>query len=224
MFERQSIAEIFMFLLPGVWVTLKLATVTALVSAGAGVILGCAATWGGVTLRGPLFVLLSIARGVPLLVLAFAAYFGLPALGINLSPIVCAAVALIFFFSMSTMEIVRGGIAGVSRDQLLAARALGFSFTQAVTIVVLPQAGRVMLPSLVNQLVFAVKATAVVSFVGVEEVMLLARESTERTQMGFATMGLVWLIYTAICLPLTYGGRRLERALNRKGFAPTEVD
>ena len=67
-------------------------------------------------------------------------------------------------------------------------------------------------------------ATAVVSFIGVADVTLLAKESTERTQMGFATMGLVWLIYTAVCLPLTLGGRRLERALNRKGFAPADAN
>ena len=224
MFERQSLLEIFLFLLPGLWVTLKLAAITATAGAGIGAALGCAAAWAGPLVRAPLFVLLTIARGIPLLVQAFAAFFGLPALGISLSATACAAVALIFFTSMTTMEIVRGGIAGVPKDQLLAARALGFSFMQTVTNVVLPQAGRIMLPSLVNQLVLVIKAPAVVSFIGVADVTLLAKESTERTQMGFATMGLVWLIYTAVCLPLTLGGRRLERALNRKGFAPVDAN
>lgn len=70
----------------------------------------------------------------------------------------CASVALIFLTAMATMEIVCGGISGVPKDQLLAARALGFSFVQIVTTVVRPQAARIMKSSLVNQLVLVIKA------------------------------------------------------------------
>ena len=70
----------------------------------------------------------------------------------------CASVALIFLTTMGTMEIVCGGIGGVPKDQLLAARALGFSFVQIVTTVVRPQAARIMKWSLVNQLVLVIKA------------------------------------------------------------------
>jgi His/Glu/Gln/Arg/opine family amino acid ABC transporter permease subunit len=223
MFERQSLVEILLFLLPGLAVTFKLALMTAFTGVGAGAVLGCVAAWGGPVVRAPLFGLLVVARGVPLLVQVFALFFGLPALGIRWSATASAAVALIFFTAMTTMEIVRGGILGVPKEQILAARALGLSFLQTLGTVVLPQAGRIVLPSFVNQLVLVIKATSIVSFIGVADVMMLAKESVERTQMGFETMGMVWIIYTCACLPLTTLGRRLERVLTERGFALTEA-
>ncbi len=220
MFERQTIPEILLFLLPGVLATLRIAAVVTVVGLGIGAVLGCVVAWGGRLVRGALFAALTIARGIPVLVQLFIVFFGLPALGVALSATASATLALGFFMSMTTMEIVRGGIAAVPRGQLAAARALGFPPIRAAVDIVLPQALRLMLPNLVNQVVLIVKGTSIVSFVGVADVMLLAKESTERTQMGFETMGLVWLIYTAICLPLTIGGRLLQRAFDSRGSTP----
>ena len=221
MFERQTIPEILLFLLPGLVATLRIAGVVTLAGIGIGAVLGCLAAWSAAPLRGMLFALLTVARGIPVLVQLYVVFFGLPALGIALSASASAVVALGFFMSLTTMEIVRGGIAAVPRGQLAAARALGLTAPQSAIAIVLPQALRLMLPNLVNQVVLIVKGTSIVSFVGVADVMLLAKESTERTQMGFETMGLVWLLYTALCLPLTIAGRHLQRALDRRGYATT---
>jgi polar amino acid transport system permease protein len=213
MFEKQSIVEILILLLPGLWTTLRLAVVSAAVGMAAGVALAVAFTWGPALVHWPLNGLLAVARGVPLVVQAFAVFFGMPLIGWQPSAVVSAGVVLIFFTAMTTMEVVRGGFLAVPAGQLMAARALGMNFWQGLQLVLLPQALRAMLPSLVNQLVLVIKATSIASFIGVADVMLLAKEVVERTQMGFVVMGLVWLLYTAFCLPLTLAARRLERRL-----------
>ena len=80
-------------------------------------------------------------------------------------------------------------------------------------IVVLPQALRSMTPSLVNQAVFMVKATSVVSLFGVTEFLYVSKEQIERTLMGFEIMAIVWVAYTLVCYPLTVLGRRFETRL-----------
>ena len=113
------------------------------------------------------------------------------------------------------MEIVRGGIDAVPKTQIQAALSLGFSFSSAMRIVVLPQALRSMTPSLVNQAVFMVKATSVVSLFGVTEFLYVSKEQIERTLMGFEIMAIVWVAYTLVCYPLTVLGRRFETRLTR---------
>jgi ABC-type amino acid transport system permease subunit len=115
------------------------------------------------------------------------------------------------------MEIVRGGIEAVPRAQFQAALSLGFSNAGAMTTVVLPQAMRSMMPSLVNQAVFMVKATSVVSLFGVTEFLYVAKEQIERTLMGFEIMAIVWIAYTLVCYPLTALGRWFEGRLKARG-------
>jgi ABC-type amino acid transport system permease subunit len=115
------------------------------------------------------------------------------------------------------MEIVRGGIEAVPREQFQAALSLGFSNVGAMTTVVLPQAMRSMTPSLVNQAVFMVKATSVVSLFGVTEFLYVAKEQIERTLMGFEIMAFVWVAYTLVCYPLTALGRWFEARLKARG-------
>ena len=147
----------------------------------------------------------------------FAVFFVLPIYGMKFSAMTSAAIALTAFAALTVMEIVRGGIAAVPREQYQAARSLGFPFLAALTTVVLPQALRIMTPSLVNQAVFLVKATSVVSLFGVTEFMFTAKEQIERTLLGFEIMAIVWIAYTIICFPLTLLGRRVENRLTARG-------
>jgi polar amino acid transport system permease protein len=164
-----------------------------------------------------LFVIVSAVRGVPLVVQVFAVFFVLPVYGIKLSAVSSAAVALTIFASFTSMEIVRGGIEAVPKAQLQAALSLGFSFAGAMRTVVLPQALNSMMPSLVNQAVFMIKATSVVSLFGVAEFLYISKEQIERTLMGFEIMAFVWAAYTIICYPLTALGRRIEGRLRTRG-------
>jgi polar amino acid transport system permease protein len=204
-------------LLRGLGVTLLLTALSIGLGTVFGTLLGCLYTWGGRVVRSLLFLMVTMVRGVPLVVQVFAVFFVLPAYGIKLSAITSAATALSLFASFTIMEIVRGGIAAVPRAQFEAALSLGFSFAGAMRTVVLPQALRSMMPSLVNQAVFMVKATSVVSLFGVTEFLYVSKEQIERTLMGFEIMAIVWIAYTLICYPLTALGRRFEARLRARG-------
>jgi polar amino acid transport system permease protein len=204
-------------LLRGFGVTLLLTAISIGLGTVFGTLLGCLYAWGGRLLRAVLFLIVTAVRGVPLVVQVFAVFFVLPAYGITLSAVTSAAVALTMFASFTIMEIVRGGIDAVPKAQFQAALSLGFSFAGAMRTVVLPQALRSMTPSLVNQAVFMLKATSVVSLFGVAEFLYISKEQIERTLMGFEIMAFVWIAYTIICYPLTALGRHVEERLRARG-------
>jgi polar amino acid transport system permease protein len=212
-----SLFTIAPLLLRGFGVTLLLTGISIALGLVFGTLLGCLYAWGGRLLRALLFVMVSAVRGVPLVVQVFAVFFVLPVYGIKLSAVSSAAVALTIFASFTIMEIVRGGIEAVPKAQLQAALSLGFSFAGAMRTVVLPQALNSMMPSLVNQAVFMIKATSVVSLFGVAEFLYISKEQIERTLMGFEIMAFVWAAYTIICYPLTALGRRIEGRLRTRG-------
>lgn len=197
--------------------TLLLSVVSIAVGSVIGTALGCLYVWGGRIARALLFSLAALVRGIPLVVQVFAVFFVLPLYGLKFSAMTSAAIALTGFASITIMEIVRAGIAAVPREQYQAAISLGFTFRDALTTVVMPQAFRVMTPGLVNQGVFLVKATSVVSLFGVTEFMFVAKEQIERTLLGFEIMALVWIAYTVICYPLTQIGRHFEARLKARG-------
>ena len=205
-----EIGNIVPILLRGLGATVLLALIAITVGVLCGTLLGCFAAWGGRIVRVLLYCLVTVVRGVPLVVQVFAVFFVLPIYGIKLSAMTSAAITLSAFASLTIMEVVRAGIKAVPYEQYQAAISLGFSSSDALVTIVLPQAMRIMLPGLVNQAVFMVKATSVVSLFGVTEFMFVAKEQIERTMLGFEIMAVVWITYTLICLPLTRIGRALE--------------
>jgi His/Glu/Gln/Arg/opine family amino acid ABC transporter permease subunit len=163
---------------------------------------------------------ITLSRGIPLLVQVFIVFFILPFFGIRLSGFTTSVVALSLFAGATITEIVRGGIMAVPHGQIDAAKSIGFTYPLAMRIVILPQAFRSILPPLITQFVFLIKATSIISLLGVPELMLAGREVIERTLLGFEVMTMIWLFYTVICYPLTVVGRRLEANLQRRGFRP----
>jgi polar amino acid transport system permease protein len=126
-------------------------------------------------------------------------------------------VALTIFASVTIAEIFRGGILAVPRSQTEGALALGLSPLRAFVLIVLPQALRVVLPGMISQFIFLIKASALISLLGVSEMMHVGREIIERTLQGFEVMSLIWILYTLVCLPLGIFGRWLERRLSNRG-------
>jgi len=212
-----ALLEFMPLLVRGFGITLLLTAVSIGLGSLFGTLLGCIYVWSGRLVRSLLFLMVTIVRGVPLVVQVFAVFFVLPAYGIKFSAVTSATIALTVFASFTIMEIVRGGIDAVPKSQIQAALSLGFTFSSAMRIVVLPQALRSMTPSLVNQAVFMVKATTVVSLFGVTEFLYVSKEQIERTLMGFEIMAIVWVAYTLVCYPLTVLGRRFETRLRARG-------
>ncbi|MDB5666093.1 amino acid ABC transporter permease [Cypionkella sp.] len=158
-------------------------------------------------------VYIQLLQGTPLLLQLFLVFFGLPLLGIEVSPLFAASIALTLYASAFLAEIWRGCVDAVPRGQWDASASLGMSFTIRMRYVILPQALKIAIPPTVGFLVQLVKSTALASIVGFEELTRSGQIVANATFKPLIIYGLVALIYFAICYPLTLGSRVMERRL-----------
>jgi polar amino acid transport system permease protein len=156
---------------------------------------------------------IELLQGTPLLLQLFLVFFGLPLLGIEVSPLLAAAVALTIYAGAFLAEIWRGCVDAVPRGQWEASAALGLNFLAQMRYVILPQALRIAVPPTVGFLVQLLKATALSSIVGFNDLTRAGTIVTNATFEPFLVYGLVALIYFAMCYPLTVCSRVLERKL-----------
>jgi polar amino acid transport system permease protein len=156
-----------------------------------------------------------VLQGTPLLLQLFLVFFGLPLLGIDVSPLLAAGVALTLYATAFLAEIWRGCVDAIGRGQWDASASLGMKFILQMRYVILPQALKIALPPTVGFLVQLVKSTALASIVGFNELTKAGQIVTNATFQPVVVYGLVALIYFCMCFPLTYCARILERKLSR---------
>jgi len=156
-----------------------------------------------------------LVRAVPLLLLLFFIFFGLPALGVRIPTFPAAVLAMSLWMAANTAEVVRGGVQPISRGQFEAARSLGLGWASTMRFVILPQATRRMLPPFVGLCTILVKDTSLAAIIGVFELTRAAQETIERTLRSFEIYGAAAAIYFALCFPLTRLAARLETRLGR---------
>jgi polar amino acid transport system permease protein len=156
-----------------------------------------------------------LVRAVPLLLLLFFIFFGLPALGVRIPTFPAAVLAMSLWMAANTAEVVRGGVQSISRGQFEAARSLGLGWASTMRFVILPQATRRMLPPFVGLCTILVKDTSLAAIIGVFELTRAAQETIERTLRSFEIYGAAAAIYFALCFPLTRLAARLETRLGR---------
>ncbi|HKX42144.1 MAG TPA: amino acid ABC transporter permease [Burkholderiaceae bacterium] len=163
--------------LGGLALTLLLAALALVLALPVGLLLGIARVSPYRAVRWPVTALVFVVRGTPLLMVVFWAYFFLPTLtGRKTDQFTTMLIALVVFNGAYLAEIVRAGINGLGRGQMEAARAIGLSHAQAMRRVILPQALRHMLPSLVNQFVSTIKETSLGYIIGLTEVSFVASQ------------------------------------------------
>lgn len=154
---------------------------------------------------------IGLFQGTPLLLQLFIIFFGLPMLGLRIEPWVTAALGLTLYASAFLGEIWRGGVEAVPRGQWDGGASLGLSWMKQMRLIVLPQAfGYVRAPT-VGFLVQLIKATAVTSIIGFEELVRVSNAINNATFEPFKVYGLVAFIFFALCFPLTWYARVLER-------------
>jgi His/Glu/Gln/Arg/opine family amino acid ABC transporter permease subunit len=156
-----------------------------------------------------------LVRAVPLLLLLFFIFFGLPALGVRIPTFPAAVLAMSLWMAANTAEVVRGGVQSISRGQFEAARSLGLGWAGTMRFVILPQATRRMLPPFVGLCTILVKDTSLAAIIGVFELTRAAQETIERTLRSFEIYGAAAAMYFALCFPLTRLAARLESRLGR---------
>ena len=176
-----------------------------------GLILGVAnASMGGWVAKF-INVYVFLIRGIPVLVWMFLAYYMLPQLGLIIGDLYAVIGSLILYTGAFVSEIARGAVLSVPKHQIDSAKALGMNKLNILRLVIIPQAIKMSIPSLLNNSVMMIKATAYVSVVGVWELTYAAREVVERTLAAFQIFFGVMCIYFLICYPLTIVASQLEK-------------
>jgi polar amino acid transport system permease protein len=166
-------------------------------------------------LRWLAWAYLWLFRGTPVLLQIIFAFNVLPSFGVILSGPVCAVLALGLHEAAYMTEIIRGGLGSVGLGQRDAARALGMSESRVMRLVVLPQALRIAVPPIGNQFIGMLKLSALVSVIGVRELLLAAEQSasgTFRYLEALSAAGVYYLAFTTVLMSLQHG---LERKLGR---------
>lgn len=156
-----------------------------------------------------------LVQGTPLLVILFLGYFGLAAIGFNVSPLTAAGVSLTLYVAAYLGEIWRGAIQSVPKPQWEAAEGLGLSRTQRMMKVILPQAVRIATPPTVGFMVQIIKNTSLASVVGFVELMRSGQIVNNSLFEPFAIYAIIAIFYFAMCYPLSLFSQRLERRMGR---------
>ncbi|PHV70716.1 amino acid ABC transporter permease [Sporanaerobium hydrogeniformans] len=161
-------------------------------------------------------------RGVPLIVLAFYIYFGLPSgikmLGIQdfrLSALQAGTIALSMNCGAYMAEIIRAGIESVDKGQMEASRSLGLNYSKSMRLVVLPQAIRTMIPSIINQFIITLKDTSILSVIGFPELTNLGKTISGNTFKSLETWTIIGLMYMVVIITLSKVAKRIERRISR---------
>ncbi|TKC92655.1 amino acid ABC transporter permease [Trinickia terrae] len=168
-------------------------------------------------LRRAIALYVELFQGTPLLMQLFLAFFGLPLVGIEVSPLTAATVTLTLYTSAYLVDIWRGCVEAVPRGQWGAAASLGMTWTQQLRYVVWPQAWKIAVPPTVGFLVQVVKSTALTSIIGFTELTKTGTMITNAAFRPFPIYGMVALLYFAMCFPLTWYARVLERKFRVRG-------
>ena len=167
-------------------------------------------------------VFVDIIRGIPMMVLAMFVFFGIPygvknILGISsftLNALQAGTICLALNSGAYMAEIIRAGIQSVDRGQMEAARSLGLPYWRAMQRVVLPQAVRTMIPTIVNQFIITLKDTSILSVIGFPELVNTGKNVVANTFMSLQTWFIVALMYLIIILILSKLAKLLERRLS----------
>jgi polar amino acid transport system permease protein len=209
--------EARMSILKGMGATVSISLLAICLGTALGVGVGLALTYGARPLRWIVRAYTDFIRGTPVLVLVLASYYVLGTIGVDLSPFEAGVFALAVFCSSHVGEIVRGALQSIPIGQSEAAKAIGLTFPQTFAYVLGPQALRQILPAWVNTAAEMVKASTLLSIIGVAELLLRTQELISRTFLSLEFYFFAGFLYFAV----NYGIERFGRYVERKTAIPT---
>lgn len=166
-------------------------------------------------------VYVDAVRGVPLIVLAYFIYFGVPAgiqglgfSGFRLDALQAGTIALSMNCGAYMAEIIRAGIESVDRGQMEAGRSLGLSYGACMALIVVPQAVRTMIPSIINQFIITLKDTSILSVIGFPELTNVGKTIMGNTFKNLQTWAIIGIMYMIVITTLSKIAKRIERRVN----------
>lgn len=169
-------------------------------------------------LRQFVMVYIALSRNTPLLVQLFFIYYGLPKIGIVLTPEVCGVAGLAFLGGSYMAEAFRSGLESVEDIQRESAFSLGMNRAQAMRYVVLPQAISTSIPAFLANIIFLLKETSVFSAVSLMDLMFTAKDLIGLYYKTTESLALLVVFYLMILLPVSILGAVVERRVRYAGF------
>lgn len=201
----------------GLWMTIKLTLICVVLGCSLGFFIGLARTSRGALLRAASSIYVEFFRGTPVLVQLFWIFFCLPLiLGVELSNLTSGVIALTLYMGAISSETFRASLKSIGPEQLDACVALGLPRRVQVTSVILPQAVLRAVPTLLSNCVSLFKESALVSAVGMADLMFVGQNISNNTARPVEVLTVVALIYFAIAFPLTRAVTLIERRVLAK--------
>ncbi len=186
------------YILLGSSVTLKLLSITLLLSLPLGFLCAIGKTSKFRSIRIIMEFYTSVVRGTPLLLQIFFVYYGLPLLipGLRFQRFDAAAFTFVLNYGAYFTEIFRGGIQSIEKGQYEAAKVLGMNYSQTMVKIILPQTIKRVLPPVANEAITLVKDTALITVLGIGDILRNSKEIVARdfTIVPFVIAALIYLI------------------------------
>lgn len=197
-------------IMTGLKVTIQVSGLVLLIGTVFGVFGGVSLLYGPPPLRWLVRIYVDIIRGIPLLVLLFATFYGLAALGMQTSALIAGVIALSAFCGAHISEVIRGGIGSIPKGQTDAGKAIGLTFFQRLRYVIFPQALSRILPPWVNTAAEMVKASSLISLLSVVDLMLAIQQIVGRTRETLLLYAVAAMLYFVINYTISTIGLILE--------------
>jgi len=214
-----SFVDILLTLLQGAGYTLLITFSCALTALVVGLAIAMARELGGATIALVLSLVVYVFRGVPMLVLLFIIFFGLPGIGLDVPPLVAMMLSLGLISGAYISEVFRGALAEVSPNEVLAAQSMGFTRFETLRLIKIPQMLRFAVPGMVNELTTVLKFSPFAYTVGIPEITKQAMALVATSMRGIEIYAAIGLIYFGIYRLLLSAVRFVEKRYSVAGFA-----
>jgi polar amino acid transport system permease protein len=203
-------------ILNGLFVTIKVSVLAALLAVLIGVIISSMKLSSYIFLRDIATVYITLIRGTPLLVQIFLFYF-IVANIFGLERFTAGVLSLGVFFGAYMAEVLRGAIQSIDKGQAEAAKSLGLSSFDTMRHIVMPQAIKRALPTIVGEFIALVKDSSLISVISITDLTKVGKEIVANTFSPFETWIVIAMLYLSITSLLSFVGHKMEKRLEAKG-------
>ena len=195
----------------GFLMTVAISALAIVMGTVLGLFVGLLLVYGWAPVKFVVRIYVDFIRGTPVFVLVLASFYILSVVGIQLNAFQAGVLAITVFCSTHVGEMVRGALQAIHRGQTEAAMAIGLTFHETFLFVLMPQALRQILPTWVNAATEMVKASTLLSVIGVSELLLATQQVISRNFLSLEFYFLAGFIYFVIDFSIERLGRYVER-------------
>lgn len=200
-------------ILLGVLMTIVITILSTILSIVGGIFFALIELYSNFIFKYPIKMFAFIFMGTPLLLQLYFLYFGLGSIGIELSAFTAGVIGLGLFYAVYNSELIQTAIVTIDKGQIEGARSLGLSKFKTITRVVLPQAFRVIVPTIGNNTIALLKDSSLVSVIGVTELIHASQAAISETYRPFEFYIIVMVCYYLINIFMEFALRRIEQKI-----------